>query len=57
MSSNDKEEQLNDYSEEINRYIERKLDESIDSIKNGRVLSSEEMRKDLEEYFGRKLFY
>lgn len=58
MNENSKEEeQLNDYSEEFNRYIEKKLDESNESIKNGRVFSSEEMRKDLEEYFGKKLLY
>lgn len=58
MNENRKEEeQLNDYSEEFNRYIEKKLDESNESIKNGQVLSSEEIIKEFEEYFGRKLLY
>lgn len=58
MNENSKEEeQLNDYSEEFNRYIEKKLDESNESIKNGQVLSSEEIIKEFEEYFGRKLLY
>lgn len=57
MNENSKEEELNDYSEAFNRFIEKKLDESIADIENGRVMSSEEIIKEFEEYFGRKLLY